>query len=215
MPNSVESIKILTKIYRQWLKECAYHKIQHHFDKKKKYSENCFCCIFIFSVRIIYTLWQGIISYRPFSFFRLASFALNILKHFLPKSNYTYQCINCPSLFKYQLKKKTNHLMSSNNHPLTTSNKARKCLKWKGKGGGLKKQTTGTSYDFDKIWSGAPDGSSGKLFLYRDANYFDKSQNIMFSMLHFAGKFTHILSHCLKLGKLPSLLWQNIQTCTL
>ena len=32
---------------------------------------------------------------------------------------------------------------------------------------------TGTSYNFDKVCSGAPDDRFGKLFLIRDANNFD------------------------------------------
>ena len=33
MQNSVVSTQILSKIYRAWLKECAYHKIQVYFDQ--------------------------------------------------------------------------------------------------------------------------------------------------------------------------------------
>ena len=79
-------------------------------------------------------------------------------------------------------KNKTNHPISSNSHPSATANKAIHCLKW----GDLIKQTE-TSYNFDKIWSGAPEGRFGKLFLIRDANNFDKSPNSII----FAGKFTH------------------------
>ena len=34
---------------------------------------------------------------------------------------------------------------------------------------------TGTSYNFDKVWSGAPNGRFGKLYIIKDANNFDKS----------------------------------------
>ena len=33
MQNSVVSIQILAKIYRQRLKECAYNKIQQYYDQ--------------------------------------------------------------------------------------------------------------------------------------------------------------------------------------
>ena len=38
-------------------------------------------------------------------------------------------------------------------------------------------KTNGTSYNFDKACSGAPDGSFEKVYLIRDANHFDKSPN--------------------------------------
>ena len=50
---------------------------------------------------------------------------------------------------------KTNHLISNNSHPSSTANKVIRFLKW-GWGGVTK--PTGTSYFFDKVWSGAPDG---------------------------------------------------------
>ena len=39
------------------------------------------------------------------------------------------------------------------------------------KGGGIK--PTGTSYNFDKVWSCAPDDRFGKQFLIRDVNNLD------------------------------------------
>ena len=47
------------------------------------------------------------------------------------------------------------------------------------KGGGCTKPT-GTSYNFDKVWSGAPDGRFGKLFLIRDANNLDNKPNSLY-----------------------------------
>ena len=79
-------------------------------------------------------------------------------------------------------KNKTNHPKSSNSHPSATANKAIHCLKW----GGVIKQT-GTSYNFDKIWSGAPDSRFGKFFSLRNAFNFVQSPNSII----FAGKFTH------------------------
>ena len=46
------------------------------------------------------------------------------------------------------------------------------------RGGGTK--PTGTSYNFDKVWSGAPDGRFGKLFLIRDANNLDNKPNSLY-----------------------------------
>ena len=40
-------------------------------------------------------------------------------------------------------------------------------------------EQTRKPYNFDKIWSGAPNGCSGILFLIRNANNFDKSPNSM------------------------------------
>ena len=53
---------------------------------------------------------------------------------------------------------KTNHPISSNSHPSATANKAIHSLKI-GKGG---TKPTGTSFNFDKVRSGAPDGLYGK-----------------------------------------------------
>ena len=52
-------------------------------------------------------------------------------------------------------KNQTNHPMSSNNHSLSTTYKAKYCLKWEG--GGVTKQT-GSSYNFNIVLSEAPDG---------------------------------------------------------
>ena len=54
---------------------------------------------------------------------------------------------------------------------------------------------TGT-YNFDKVWSGAPDGSFGKSFFIRDANNFDKIKFQTVSILSniFAGEVTLIIS---------------------
>ena len=86
-------------------------------------------------------------------------------------------------------KNQTNHPILSNSHPSATSNKAIHCLKLGGEG----TQPMGTSYNFDKVWSGAPDERFGKLFLIRDANTFDKSQNSIYFKLHFTGKFTQVI----------------------
>ena len=48
------------------------------------------------------------------------------------------------------------------------------------KGGGAVTKPTGTSYNFDKVWSGAPDGRFGKLFLIRDANNLDNKPNSLY-----------------------------------
>ena len=39
---------------------------------------------------------------------------------------------------------------------------------------------TGTSYNFVKVWSGAPDGRFGKLFLIGDANNLDNKPNSLY-----------------------------------
>ena len=36
MQNSLVSTQIIAKIYRAWLKQCAYHKIQWYFDQNKE-----------------------------------------------------------------------------------------------------------------------------------------------------------------------------------
>ena len=45
--------------------------------------------------------------------------------------------------------------------------------------GGFTK-STGTSYNFDKVWSGAPDGRFGKWFLIRDANNLENTANSLY-----------------------------------
>ena len=71
-------------------------------------------------------------------------------------------------------KNKTNHLISSNSHPSATANKAIHRLKI---GGGGFTKPRGTSCNFDKVWSGAPDGRLGKYFLIRDTNNLDNKPN--------------------------------------
>ena len=66
-------------------------------------------------------------------------------------------------------KNKTNHPISSNG-----DRKLSKTLPQM-RGGGYKQ--TGIPYNFDKVWSGAPNGRFGKLFLIRDAYTFEKSSN--------------------------------------
>ena len=50
-----------------------------------------------------------------------------------------------------------------NSHPSATANKAMHILKRvRGGGGGGGYKTDGNIIDFDKVWSGAPDGRYGK-----------------------------------------------------
>ena len=70
--------------------------------------------------------------------------------------------------------KRTNHPISSNSYPPSKTKKQDSASIKEGV-----TNPTGTSYDFEKTWSDAPDGRSGKLFLIRDANV-DKSQNSMY-----------------------------------
>ena len=59
--------------------------------------------------------------------------------------------------FDHCMKNNANRPMSSKSHPSATANKARHCLKWEW---GTK--PTGTSYNFDKVWSDAPEDRFGK-----------------------------------------------------
>ena len=55
--------QILTQIYRSWLRECDYHKIQQYFDQN---SENCYYIMISFFFRAHLKCIEA--SYCPFSF---------------------------------------------------------------------------------------------------------------------------------------------------
>ena len=58
-------------------------------------------------------------------------------------------------------------------------------------GDGGTKPTGTTLKKIDKVWSGVPDSRFGKLFLIRDANNFDKSQQFgLMYPIEFETKFT-------------------------
>ena len=59
----------------------------------------------------------------------------------------------------FDIKNKTNHPISSNSHPSATANTAIHSLKG---GRGFTKPTE-TSFNFDKVRSGTPDGRLGKI----------------------------------------------------
>ena len=86
---------------------------------------------------------------------------------------------------------------------ITTANLRRLKIKQytaSNEGGGYTKPM-GTSKNFDKVCSGAPDSCFGKLLLIRNAKIFDNSQNsyCIYFKLIYTGKFTHIISKRTKL----------------
>ena len=64
MQKSVVSTQTLAKIYRAWLKECAYYKIQQYYDQTSK---NCILyCKSMFSMHIFNAFELMVLSYRLF-----------------------------------------------------------------------------------------------------------------------------------------------------
>ena len=64
----------------------------------------------------------------------------------------------------------------------------------------------GTSYNFDKVWSGAPDGRFGKLCLIRDANnfYINPNRFDYYWCIHFS-MYKYIVKRLKQL-----ISWQNL-----
>ena len=130
------------------------------------------------TIGVVVKIWINLLLVSIFSNSRMS---VNVYRVDLARHGHVellpHHFISCLCSFCFTIQNKTDHPISNNSYPSATANKANTALIEEG--GGVTKPT-GTSYYFDKVWSGAPDGRFEKLFLIRNAKNFDQSPNNIF-----------------------------------